>query len=100
MIQVQIKVGRDFIWIDDHDVIMDNGAILQIPTKQKRDGWYSYPIRMSRKLFNDLKKKNLIYTNETIQANYRSKELHECPLSFYKFHIEKMAAVGYEMREK
>lgn len=100
MTQVQIKVGRDLIWVDDHDVIMDNGAILQIPTKQKINGWSSYPFRMSRKFFNDLRKKNLIYTNKTIQANYRSKELHKCPLSFYKFHIERMIEAGYETREK
>lgn len=98
MKQIQIKVGRDLVWVDDHDVAMDNGACIQLITKQKRSGYGSIPLQMSKKLFKEFKTLGFIYTNDEIQKYYEPKFIIPC--KFYKFNIEKMAAVGYETREK
>lgn len=56
---VKLKVGRNIIELDEKDLILDNGACYQIVTKKVGGfDWY-YPI-MSKKLFHDLKKLELI----------------------------------------
>lgn len=72
---VKLKVGRNIIELDEKDLILDNGACYQIVTKKVGGfDWY-YPI-MSKKLFHDLKKLELIFTS-------------------WKFNIERMQKLGY-----
>lgn len=101
MTQIQIKVGRDVIWIDDKDVVLDNGSIIQLLTKTKVSGWYQYPLKMSKKLFKDLKDCGFLYTNETLQNQYRRKfcDASASGLTYYKFRINRMAECGYDTRE-
>lgn len=38
MIQIELKIGRSTIFIDEKDIIMDNGACVQVLTKKKMEG--------------------------------------------------------------
>lgn len=58
---IKLKIGRYICEIKKDDLILDNDACYQIIT-QKVGRDKSYPI-MSKKLFNDLKKTGLIFTN-------------------------------------
>lgn len=79
MIKVELKVGRDVIYVDKDDIILDNGACVQILTKRKFSGWHDYPMRMSKKLFKELLKYHYItFLNESIGAR----------LKYYKFDID------------
>lgn len=63
---VKLKVGRNIIELDEKDLILDNGACYQIVTKKVGGfDWY-YPI-MSKKLFHDLRKLELIFTSEELK---------------------------------
>lgn len=53
MIQIELKIGKSKVFIDEKDIIMDNGACVQVLTKKKVEGWDSFPIRMSKKMFGD-----------------------------------------------
>ena len=91
---IKLKVGRDMIDIDENDLILDNGACYQIVTKMTCSGWYQYPRIMSKKLFKDLKKLDLVFTNEELHQLAVSKYDSET-LTFWKFHIDRMQELGY-----
>lgn len=91
---VKLKVGRDILNIDNNDLILDNGACYQIITKEKNEGFKSYPVRMSKKLFNDLKKYDLIFTNEGLKQD-AIKRYSMSSVTYWKFNIEKMQRLGY-----
>ncbi|MFR7559971.1 MAG: hypothetical protein ACLUVX_08945 [Lachnospira pectinoschiza] len=91
---VKLKVGRDILNIDNNDLILDNGACYQIITKEKNKGFKSYPVRMSKKLFNDLKKYDLIFTNEGLKQD-AIKRYSVLNVTYWKFNIEKMQKLGY-----
>ena len=61
---VKLKVGRNILHIDENDRILDNGACYQIITHKVGSGFDSYCPVMSKKLFNDLKKCELIFTSD------------------------------------
>ena len=97
---VEIKCGRDIIWVSDKDYIYDNGSIVQIMSQYKIDGWHKYPIRMSKALLKDFIKCGFIYTNESIDRAYRKTLLSNTSIgTFYKFHIEDMIRCGYNWKE-
>lgn len=91
---VKLKVGRNELNIDENDLILDNGVCYQIVTKTIGFGFNeSIPI-MSKKLFNDLKKCELIFTNEGLrQAAIRKYGNHV--VAFWKFNVNRMKEMGY-----
>lgn len=90
---VKLKVGRDIIELDEKDLILDNGACYQIVTKKVgRFNWH-YPI-MSKKLFHDLKKLELIFTSEGLKQN-AIKKYGTSVMTYWKFNIERMQKLGY-----
>ena len=77
---VKLKVGR-------------NGACYQIVTKKVGGfDWY-YPI-MSKKLFHDLKKLELIFTSEELKED-AIKKYGTSVITYWKFNIERMQKLGY-----
>lgn len=91
---VKLKVGRDIIELDHKDLILDNGACYQIVTQNVRKGFDShYPI-ISKKLFNDLKKLELIFTSEELRQDAINK-YDSSVITYWKFNIERMQKLGY-----
>jgi len=91
---VKLKVGRNILDIDDNDLILDNGACYQIITKRIGFGFNeSIPV-MSKKLFADLKKCELIFTSEGLRQAAIEKYGNSV-VAFWKFNIDKMQKMGY-----
>ena len=93
---VKLKIGRKIFDIDENDLILDNGAVYQIVTKEIRDNdWSLYSPQISKTLFKKLKKENLIYTNpELIELAAKKYITKGCIL--YKFDIEAIANSDFE----
>lgn len=91
---VKLKVGRNILDIDENDLILDNGAYYQIITKRIGFGFNeSIPV-MSKKLFADLKKCELIFTSEGLRQAAIEKYGNSV-VAFWKFNIDKMQKMGY-----
>jgi len=89
---IKLKIGRYICEIKEDDLIFDNGVCYQIIT-QKVGTDKSYPI-MSKKLFNDLKKTGLIFTNDRLKLAAMNKYNDACFI-FWKFDISRMERLGY-----
>ncbi len=91
---VKLKVGRNILDIDENDLILDNGACYQIITKEVGYAFdKSIPI-MSKKLFNDLKKCELIFTSEGLRQAAINKYGNHV-VAFWKFNVNQMHKMGY-----
>ncbi len=91
---VKLKVGRNILDIDENDLILDDGACYQIITKRIGFGFNeSIPV-MSKKLFADLKKCELIFTSERLRQAAIEKYGNSV-VAFWKFNIDKMQKMGY-----
>lgn len=91
---VKIKVGRNILDINENDLILDNGVCYQIITKRIGFGFNeSIPV-MSKKLFSDLKKCELIFTSEGLRQAAIEKYGNHV-VTFYKFNIDQMQKMGY-----
>ena len=91
---IRLKVGRDILEIDKNDLILDNEACYQIVTKEVvRINCKHSPV-MSKKLFSDLKKCELIFTNEELRQ-MAIKKYHTDKCSLWKFDIDRMKKMGY-----
>lgn len=91
---VKLKVGRNVFDIDENDLILDNGACYQIVTKMIGYGFNkSIPV-MSKKLFNDLKKCELIFTSESLRQSAID-EYKNHVVTFWKFNVDRMQKMGY-----
>lgn len=91
---VKLKVGRNVFDIDDNDLILDNGACYQIVTKEIRKGFDRITPKMSKKLFNDLKKCELIFTSEGLRQTAIEKYGNHVA-TFWKFDVVQMKKIGY-----
>lgn len=91
---VKLKVGRNIFDIDDNDLILDNGACYQIITKEIRKGFDRITPKMSSKLFNDLKKCELIFTSEGLRQAAIEKYGNSV-VTFWKFDVDQMKKMGY-----
>lgn len=91
---VKLKVGRDIFDIDENDLILDNGACYQIVTQEIRKGFDRITPKMSSKLFNDLKKCELIFTSEGLRQAAIEK-YGNCVVAFWKFDVDQMKKMGY-----
>lgn len=90
---IKLKVGRNIIELDDKDLILDNGACYQIVTKKVGGCDWHYPV-MSKKLFHDLKKLELIFTSEGLKQD-AIKKYGTSVITYWKFDIERMQKFGY-----
>lgn len=90
---IKLKVGRDILRIDKNDLIMDNGTCYQIVTKEVgRTNCKHFPV-MSKKLFSDLRKCELIFTNEELRQVAIKK--YNNSVMLWKFDIDRMKKMGY-----
>lgn len=92
---VKLKVGRNIFDIDEKDLILDNGACYQIVTKRIGFGFNEYIPVMSKKLFGDLKKCELIFTSEGLRQAAIEKYGDHVVVTFWKFNIDRMQKMGY-----
>lgn len=92
--KIEMKINRYVKHIGEDDLILDNGACIQITTQNGAfSNWNYGTLRMSKKMFEDLKKRDFIYLDvtKTKQENAR----YPAPRLFYfRFNIEKMIASG------
>lgn len=94
MLKTKIKVGRREFVVYDTDLILDNGACYQILSCSNK-GTYYKSNDLSKKLFNELRKLEGVFTSEglRIAAQYNFDE--HC--TFWKFDIEHMTErLGFE----
>ncbi len=91
---VKLKVGRNIFDIDENDLILDNGACYQIITKKIGFGFNKSTPIMSKKLFKDLKKCELIFTSEGLRQA-AVKKYGNNVVAFWKFDINQMKKMGY-----
>jgi hypothetical protein len=91
---VKLKVGRKILDISENDLILDNGACYQIVTQRIGSGFNKECPRMSKKLFNDLKNTELIFTSEELRQA-AIKKYGTLVITYWKFNIERMQKLGY-----
>lgn len=91
---VKLKVGRNILNIDENDLILDNGVCYQIVTKKIGTGFDKSTPRMSKKLFSDLKRCELIFTSEGLRLAAINR-YGNMAQTYWKFNIEKMKELGY-----
>lgn len=92
--KVKIKINRYMKIIDEKDLVLDNGACIQVITQCGSFVDYGYaPLIMSKKQFKDLLKKGflIIDVSETKKAGngYGGKGLY-----YFRFNIKKMIESG------
>lgn len=91
---VKLKVGRNILDIDENDLILDNGACYLIVTKRVGIGFNkSIPV-MSKKLFGDLQKCELIFTSEALRQ-VAIEKYGDSVVTFWKFDVNQMQKMGY-----
>ena len=96
--KVKIKIGRYIKSIGQDDLILDNGACIQVTTQTGASlGWGQFAhLQMSKKLFRDLKSCAFIYVDES--KTRKANEPYENPfLTYYRFDIDRLIANGYEV---
>lgn len=91
---IKLKVSRYILEIDKNDLILDNGVCYQIITKEVGKTNCKHSPVMSKKLFSDLKKYELIFTNEELRQMV-IKKYNTDKYSFWKFDIDRMKKMGY-----
>ena len=96
--KTELKIGRYVRLIGEDDLVLDNGACIQVITQHGpyRDRSYA-PLIMSKKMFKELKSLLFIYKDEekTVKANAQ----YEKPfLTYYRFDIERMCKAGYPVK--
>lgn len=90
----KLKIGRNILDIDERDLILDNGACYQIVTKRVGFGFNETIPVMSKKLFTDLKKCELVFTSEGLRQAAIEKYGNHV-VTFWKFNVDQMQKMGY-----
>ena len=91
---VKLKVGRNIFDIDENDLILDNGACYVLVTKKITKGYSSCSPTVSKKLFTELNKCELIFTSEGLRQTAIEKYGNSV-VTFWKFNVDKMQKMGY-----
>lgn len=98
--KVVMKINRYMKLIGKNDLILDNGACIQVTTQNGSFGDYSYsPLIMSQKLFKHLKTRGFIFVDEKITEKANETYTKQF-LTYYRFDIDRMIESGYEVVEK
>lgn len=93
--KTKLKIGRQIYNIGAKDIIMDNGAIVQLITQKGPFRDYSYTVpTLSKKLFKDLKTCCFIFEDQELAKKYSNLKL-----VYYRFNIERMIEMGYEVAD-
>lgn len=99
--KIEMKIGRYIKYIDKDDLILDNGACIQVTTQIGASlGWGQFAyLRMSKKLFKDLKTCGFIFVDE-IKTKKANEPYEKAFLTYYRFDIDRMIkSGGYEVIE-
>lgn len=99
--KIKMKIGRYIKNIDKDDLILDNGACIQVTTQIGASlGWGQFShLAMSKKLFKELKTCAFIFVDE--ERTKKANEPYAKPfLTYYRFDIDRMIEVGYEVVEE
>lgn len=93
--KIKLKIGRKIYNIGANDILMDNGALVQLTTQNGpfRDWTYTVPV-LSKKLFKDLKACCFIFEDQELTKKYSNLKL-----VYYRFNIERMIEMGYEVSD-
>lgn len=94
MRKIEMKINRYVKHISKDDLILDNGACIQVITQKGVFVNYGYaPLHMSKKLFKQLKDCNFIHIDKelTDKANSQYKKPF---LTYYRFDIDTMIRSG------
>lgn len=93
--KIEMKIGRYVKHIGKNDLILDNGACIQVVTqKGSRTGWIGHsPLLMSKKLFSELKKVDFVYL-DIGTTKKENKGKNPPSLIYFRFDIDKMIASG------
>ncbi len=93
MKKIKLKINRYiFDDINENDVIMDNGACIQMLTRTVFRGYTSECVKMSKKLFNEFKRYDFIFADKELTKKHYS---HADCVMLYRFNIDKM----YKIKE-
>lgn len=95
--KVLMKINRYIKPIGKDDLILDNGACIQVVTQQGSwSAWDYSSLTMSKKLFKDLKTCAFIFVDE--ERTKKANEPYKVPfLTYYRFDIDKLISNGYEI---
>ena len=92
---MDIKIGRNIYDVNERDLLLDNGSCFQLVTRITGIGLDSQsPAKLSKKLVKDLKKSNVIYTNDDLKMAAESR--YYSGMTFWKFDIKKMKQLTEE----
>jgi hypothetical protein len=95
--KIVMKINRYIKHIGKDDLILDNGACIQVPTQNGSFTGYKYScLAMSKKLFKQLKTCGFIFVDEEI-TNKANENYSKPFLTYYRFDIDRMIANGYEV---
>lgn len=91
--KIKLKIGRKVYNIGANDILMDNGVSVRLTTQNGpfRDWAYTVPV-LSKKLFKDLKTCCFIFEDKELTKKYSNLKL-----VYYRFNIERMIEMGYEV---
>lgn len=96
-LKIEMKINRYINHIGKDDLILDNGACVQVTTQRGAWGTWDYTIlQMSKKLFKDLKKRGLIFVDEK-ETEKKNKPYENPWLTYYRFDIDRMIENGYKV---
>lgn len=100
MSKIEMKINRYVKHIGEDDLILNNGASIQVVTQ--RGGYYEYRydnLKMSKQLFKNLLINGFIFMDQeqTLKANAKYKQPF---LNYYRFNIDKMIESGYPVVEE
>lgn len=92
--KIEMKIGRYIKHIGKDDLLLDNGACIQVTTQNGAWGNWNYAaLTMSKKMFNELKKHDFIYL-DVGKTKEENKNYNTPWLFYFRFDIEKMIASG------
>lgn len=98
--KVVIKINRYIKKIGKNDLVLDNGSIIQVITHHGAWAQYGYaPLIMSKALFTALKKLDVLYL-DVKKTKENSNGFNPPKLFYFRFDIEKMERMGYEVVEE
>lgn len=91
--KIKLKIGRKVYNIGANDILMDNGALVQLTTQNGPFRDWTVPV-LSKKLFKDLKTCCFIFEDKELTKKYSNLKL-----VYYRFNIERMIEMGYEVSD-